>query len=58
MLGVVLTALAIALHAPHAFAQAKDQNKATKGKPVATGPKHRYQCKVGPYEKQTRLVIG
>ena len=57
MLAVVLTALAIGLQAPQAIAQAKDQKKAAKGKPVPTGPKLRYQCKVGPYEKQTRLVM-
>ena len=68
MIVVVLTVLAIGLHASHAIAQTQDQKKApiaqdqkkpaaTKGKPVATGPKLRYQCKVGPYEKQTRLVM-
>jgi len=62
MLAVVVIGFAIALHTPHAIAQAKDQGKGqkkapAKGKPVATGPKHRYQCKVGPYEKQTRLVM-
>src|SRR5262245_50267585 len=62
MLAVVVIAFAIGLHAPHAIAQAKDQGKdqkkaPTKSKPVLTGPKHRYQCKVGPYEKQTRLVM-
>ena len=57
---IVMIALAIGLHAPQAIAQAKDHHqhkKAKKGKPVATGPKQRYQCKVGPYEKQTRLVM-
>ena len=61
MLAVGVIALAIGLHAPHAMAQtkekAKDQKKAAKPRPVATGPKLRYQCKVGPYEKQTRLVM-
>ena len=28
-----------------------------KGKRVAQAPKQRHQCKVGPYEKQTRLVM-
>src|SRR5262245_44055406 len=63
-LAIVVIALAIGLHAPHAIAQAKDQPKdqkkaaaPTKPRPVLTGPKHRYQCKVGPYEKQTRLVM-
>jgi hypothetical protein len=61
MLAVAVIAFAIGLYAPQAVAQAKEQHKehkkAHKGKPVATGPKHRYQCKVGPYEKQTRLVM-
>ena len=63
IVAVVVIGLALGLHAPLAIAQAKDQpkghhhKKAHKGKPVATGPKHRYQCKVGPYEKQTRLVM-
>ena len=68
MIVVVLTVLAIGLHTPQALAQAQDQKKApqaqdqkkpltTKGKSVASGPKHRHQCKVGPYEKQTRLVM-
>lgn len=33
------------------------KKKPQTGKPVATGPKQRHICKVGPYEKQTRLVM-
>lgn len=59
------TAVALALAAPAAIPQqqqqpqkaSQPQKKAQKGKPVATGPKLRHQCKVGPYEKQTRLVM-
>jgi hypothetical protein len=37
----------------------KSKASASKGgsKQVAQGPKERHQCKVGPYEKQTRLVM-
>jgi len=62
----VLAAIAAALSiGPATAQQQKTQNtqkaqtpqKAVKPKPVATGPKVRHQCKVGPYEKQTRLVM-
>lgn len=55
-LAIVLTAgLALGASAPAVPAQA-DKSKA-KGKRVAQAPKERHQCKVGPYEKQTRLVM-
>lgn len=51
-------AIAMALAMPTAIAQQPPQKKMMqKGKPVATGPKVTHQCKVGPYEKQTRLVL-
>ncbi len=62
----VLAAVAVALSIGPANAQQqKPQNtqktqkakQPSKAKPVATGPKVRHQCKVGPYEKQTRLVM-
>jgi hypothetical protein len=56
---LTLLAAAIALAGPPALAQQKkvQQNKAQKGKQAVNGPKLRHQCKVGPYEKQTRLVM-
>jgi hypothetical protein len=39
-----------------ALAQQKSADK-SKGKAVAQGPKERHKCQVGPYEKQTRLVM-
>jgi len=56
------TAVAVVLASPAANPQqapAKPPQKKAmqKGKPVATGPKIRHICKVGPYEKQTRLVM-
>jgi hypothetical protein len=50
---VIVMAAAVAVAAPPALAQQKKQ----KGKPVASAAKQRHQCKVGPYEKQTRLVM-
>ena len=43
--------IAVAIAAPAALAQQK------KGKQLVSAPKERHQCKVGPYEKQTRLVM-
>lgn len=40
---------------PQAKSQAKSQARSKQR--VAQGPKQRHQCKVGPYEKQTRLVM-
>jgi len=57
------TAVAAVLASPaanpqQAPAKPPPQKKAMqKGKPVATGPKLQHQCKVGPYEKQTRFVM-
>jgi hypothetical protein len=39
-----------------AYAEQNGKSKA-KSKRVAQAPKQRHQCKVGPYEKQTRLVM-
>jgi len=49
-------AFALGFAAPAAVAQQKSANK-SKGKAVAQGPKERHKCQVGPYEKQTRLVM-
>ena len=46
-------AVAVAVAVPTAFAQ----QKSVKRKQVVSAPKERHQCKVGPYEKQTRLVM-
>ena len=43
--------IAVTIAAPAALAQQK------KGRQVVSAPKERHQCKVGPYEKQTRLVM-
>lgn len=53
----MLAAAAIAVAVSPASAQQKAHIQQKKGKPVVTGPKIRHQCKVGPYEKQTRLVM-
>lgn len=62
----VLAAVAVALSIGPGNAQQQKPQKAQKtqktqktpkAKSVATGPKVRHQCKVGPYEKQTRLVM-
>jgi hypothetical protein len=50
---VMLLAASIAVAATPAFAQ---QKKAP-AKQAANAPKLTHQCKVGPYEKQTRLVM-
>jgi hypothetical protein len=52
-------AVALALAAPSALPQQQQQKKIQKAKPAAAaaGPKLQHQCKVGPYEKQTRLVM-
>jgi len=49
----VAVAIAVAFSATPALAQ----QKTSKGKQVVNAPKERHQCKVGPYEKQTRLVM-
>lgn len=53
----MFAAFALTVAMPPAMAQQQVQHKAQKGKPAPTGPKIRHQCKVGPYEKQTRLVM-
>lgn len=60
----VTVALAFALAPAHAQhndkSTVKAQHNATskaKSKRVVQGPKQRHQCKVGPYEKQTRVVM-
>jgi len=50
---LMLLAASVALAAMPAAAQ---QKKAP-GKQAVNGPKQTHQCKVGPYEKQTRLVM-
>lgn len=52
-LSFAAAALAVAL--TPALAQQKRAEPKSKAAP--TGPKIRHQCKVGPYEKQTRLVM-
>jgi hypothetical protein len=66
---MLLRAMAVAVALPVAFGLAPanaQQNGSGKSagakskapsKRVAQGPKQRHQCKVGPYEKQTRLVM-
>lgn len=54
---IALAASAVAALALTATPAIPQHKKAQKGKPVATGPKQRHICKVGPYEKQTRLVM-
>ena len=56
LLKAMFAIIACALAISPTLAQQTDQKKG-KGKPVASAPKQRYQCKVGPYEKQTRLVM-
>lgn len=55
----LLSAAAALAVTPVAAQQQKPQPKAAQAKKAAapTGPKIRHQCKVGPYEKQTRLVM-
>lgn len=51
-------ALALTVVAAPLFAQQPPAKKPAASRPVAKGPaKQRFQCKVGPYEKQTRLVM-
>jgi hypothetical protein len=49
-------AVAFACSPAQAAEQAKSKAKAP-ARNTAQGPKERHQCKVGPYEKQTRLVM-
>lgn len=55
----LLTAVAALAVAPAMAQQQKPPPKQAQAKKAAapTGPKVRHQCKVGPYEKQTRLVM-
>jgi hypothetical protein len=56
----LLTVAAALVVGPAAAQQQKPQPKKVQAKKAAaapTGPKIRHQCKVGPYEKQTRLVM-
>ena len=58
----VAVAVAFALAPAYAQQNGKSKDSAAKaykgkGRPVAQGPKQRHQCKVGPYEKQTRVVM-
>lgn len=64
----IVAAIGAVVAVPSAVAQQQQQKQAQpqkvqqqprvpKGKPEPTGPKLRHQCKVGPYEKQTRLVM-
>jgi hypothetical protein len=48
--------VSFALSPAYAEQPAKAKGKAT-AKRVVQAPKERHQCKVGPYEKQTRLVM-
>jgi hypothetical protein len=57
MLAMTLAVSAVAAFGIAFAPAAAQQQQAQKGKPVATGPKQRHICKVGPYEKQTRLVM-
>jgi hypothetical protein len=58
-------AVAFALSPAYAQKDSKDSSKSkstkstksTKSKRTAQAPKQRHQCKVGPYEKQTRVVM-
>ncbi|MCC6531029.1 MAG: hypothetical protein IT531_00640 [Burkholderiales bacterium] len=52
LLRAIAVAAGVALVVPSVPAQQKG-----KGKPVVQATKQRHQCKVGPYEKQTRLVM-
>ncbi|MPZ47186.1 MAG: hypothetical protein GEV05_28260 [Betaproteobacteria bacterium] len=52
----VAVAVAFALAPAYAQQNGKSKDK-VKSKRVVQGPKQRHQCKVGPYEKQTRLVM-
>ncbi|RPI47052.1 MAG: hypothetical protein EHM59_05670 [Betaproteobacteria bacterium] len=52
----MLLAAAVAIAVPPVMAQ-QNKKPLKKGKQVVNAPKHRHQCKVGPYEKQTRLVM-
>jgi hypothetical protein len=58
---MLLRAMALAVSVGFALspAHAEQGAKSSKGKSkrTAQAPKQRYQCKVGPYEKQTRLVL-
>ncbi len=51
---LMLLAASVAVAAAPAIAQ---QKKAPAKKAAANAPKLTHQCKVGPYEKQTRLVM-
>ena len=55
----LLAAAAALVVMPAQAQQQKPQPKPVQAKKAAapTGPKIRHQCKVGPYEKQTRLVM-
>ena len=52
----VALAIAVAFALAPAYAEQNGKSKA-KSKRVVQAPKQRHQCKVGPYEKQTRLVM-
>ena len=58
----VAVAVAFALAPAYAQQNGKSKDNAakapkSKARPVVQGPKQRHQCKVGPYEKQTRVVM-
>ena len=54
---VVAFAFALAPAQAQQSGKNKDKPQAKSKQRVAQGPKQRHQCKVGPYEKQTRLVM-
>ena len=58
LLRSIAVAIAVAFAVSPALAQ-QNSKGASKANPkrVVQGPKERHQCKVGPYEKQTRLVM-